>query len=464
AGTALPQGVVEHVHKETEGLPFFLVEYLAVIMSGIGATDGEEWSLPGGVRGLLDSRLASVDGTSRQLLTTAAVIGRSFDFDTLREASGRSEEETVDGLEAVTALGLIREIAADDGERNPTYDFSHEKLRTLVYDQTSLARRRLLHRRVAEALVGRARASGIASATAGQVAYHYRLSGQESEAATYLKLAGEYARSLYANAEALSHFRAALALGHPDTAALHDAIGDMYTLMAEYELAIASYETAAGLCDGTVLATIECKLGAVHNRRGDYDLADSHLQSALNILGEAGPAGERARVLAEWSLTAHQQGRSEHAAALAHDALTLAHATKDVWALTRAHNILGILAGSQRDPATAFHHLEQSLALAEDANDPGARAAALNNLSLLHSAEGNFDQAIDLAETALSLCASQGDRHREAAMHNNLADLLHADGRRDAAMAHLKEAVRIYAEIGVEAGAVQPQIWKLAEW
>ena len=31
-------------------------------------------------------------------------------------------------------------------------------------------------------------------------------------------------------------------------------------------------------------------------------------------------------------------------------------------------------------------------------------------------------------------------------------------------MAHLKQAVVTYAEIGVEAGAVQPQIWKLAEW
>ena len=31
-------------------------------------------------------------------------------------------------------------------------------------------------------------------------------------------------------------------------------------------------------------------------------------------------------------------------------------------------------------------------------------------------------------------------------------------------MAHLKQAVTIYAEFGVEAGAVQPQIWTLAEW
>ena len=32
------------------------------------------------------------------------------------------------------------------------------------------------------------------------------------------------------------------------------------------------------------------------------------------------------------------------------------------------------------------------------------------------------------------------------------------------AMVHLKRAVSIYAEIGVEAGTVRPEIWKLVEW
>jgi tetratricopeptide (TPR) repeat protein len=74
------------------------------------------------------------------------------------------------------------------------------------------------------------------------------------------------------------------------------------------------------------------------------------------------------------------------------------------------------------------------------------------------------ERALSLTESALALCASQGDRHREAALHNNLADLLHALGQTEAAMAHLKQAVSIYAEIGVEAGTVQPEIWKLSEW
>ena len=69
-----------------------------------------------------------------------------------------------------------------------------------------------------------------------------------------------------------------------------------------------------------------------------------------------------------------------------------------------------------------------------------------------------------MAETALALCVSQGDRHREAALQNNLSDLLYAAGQPDAAMAHLKRAVAIFAEIGLEAGDIQPGIWKLVEW
>jgi len=90
--------------------------------------------------------------------------------------------------------------------------------------------------------------------------------------------------------------------------------------------------------------------------------------------------------------------------------------------------------------------------------------AALNNLALACSASGEIEQALRLTETALTLCASQGDRHREAALHNSLADLLYAASQSEAAMSHLKQAVTIFAEIGVEEGTWQPEIWKLVEW
>ncbi len=465
------------LYQETEGLPFFLVEYLTILAKD-GEAAGVDWSMPGGVRGLLQSRLAGVSETGWQLLTTAAVIGRSFDFDTLRAASGRSDEEIVTALEALIEQGLVAEVQGN-GERGLTYDFSHEKLRTLVYEETSLARRRLLHRRVAEALVSRARGRLDLGALAGQIAHHYRLTGQDNEAAEYFKLAGEHARSLYANAEALAHFQAALALGHPDAAALHEAVGDLHTLLGEYSAALTSYETAAALLGGedtgrrgseekvipyASLARVEHKLGNVHHRRGDWELAESYFQAALAAQKKAGPDGESARLYADWSLTAHHQGQTDIALHLAQQARELAESLGDTRALAQVHNILGVLARSQNDSKLACQHLEQSLAMAEALGDPTARIAALNNLALAYGTIGDVERAIQLTETALALCVSQGDRHREAALHNNLADLFHAAGQTEMAMTHLKQAVTIFAEIGAEAGAPQPEIWKLVEW
>jgi DNA-binding SARP family transcriptional activator/tetratricopeptide (TPR) repeat protein len=454
------EGLGQRLYAETEGLPLFVGEYLTAITKGSLAAGDEAWSLPGGVRDLLHGRLGEVGETGWQLLNTAAVIGRSFDFDTVREASGRSEEEAVVALEELTDKGLVEEVQRV-GERSPAYDFGHEKLRALVYEETSLARRRLLHRRVAEALVRRARRRK-AGPLSGQIAHHYRSAGQDAEAAEYFELAGQHARALYANREALAHFKAALALGHPEVAVLHEAIGDLHTLLGEYAEALASYEAAAALGDGSGLTGIERKLGSVYQRLGEWELAESHFEAAL-AQGEAEPAGVRARLHADLGLVAQRQGRQDLALARARRALELAEAAGDEQALTQAHNVLGVLASSGGDLDGARHHLEHSLELAEAAGDPAARVAALNNLALAYRNGGEPEQALQLAETALALCISIGDRHREAALHNNLADLLYVAGRSEDSMRHLTQAVSIFAEVGKE-DELQPEIWKLVEW
>ncbi|HEY6411230.1 MAG TPA: AAA family ATPase [Ktedonobacteraceae bacterium] len=455
---------VDRLYAETEGIPFFLVEYLSAIEKGVLKTEQVDWSLTGGIRGLLSSRLSAVNEIGWQLLNTAAVIGRSFDFDTLREASGRSEDETVTALEDLIAQGLVEEIQRNAGEHQLSYDFSHEKLRAFVYEETSLARRRLLHHRTAEALASHTRGHRDDGPRAGQIAHHYRLAGNDAAAADYFKLAGEYARTLYANAEALAHLQLALALGHPAMASLHEAIGDLYTLLGEYNDALNSYETAAAICAADALARIEHKLGAVYMRRGEWKAAESHLEAALNVSEGQDQPNQQASIYADWSLTVHHQGQARQALELAHRALDLAETSHDTHSLAQAHNMLGMLASHQRLPQEARHHLEQSLALTETLNDPGIRAAALNNLAQAYQSNGELERALALTEDALALCVSQGDRHREAALNDNLADLLHTLGQTEAAMVHLKRAVGIYAEIGVEAGTVQTEIWKLSEW
>lgn len=458
----LPQSIGERLFRETEGLPFFLVEYISALLQNDRIMESQGWSLPGTVRDLIHSRLAEVTETGSQLLTTAAVIGRSFGFDTLREASGRGEEETIDGLESLMAKGLIEEVKVSGDDTEPFYDFRHEKLRNLVYEETSSARRRLLHRRVAEALVNRSRNQQPPARLAGQIAYHYRLGGEAIEASSYFKLAGEYARSIHANTDALNHYRTSLELGHPDRSTLYEATGDLQTLLGEYLAALSSYSLASA--DASSPARLEHKIGNVYQRQGDWEQAESHYQRALDALSELEASGERARILADRSLVAYHCKELTNAKEIALEALHHAEQEKDAYAESQVHNILGILARSEGNFDAAIGHLDHSLAIAEKSQDPGMRVAALNNLALVYGAGKDLLKAIHLTEKALELCILQGDRHREAALHSNLADLLHETNQPEAAIEHLKKSVVIFAEIGENAEDLKPEVWKLVDW
>jgi predicted ATPase len=174
AGAGLPDGIAGRLYHETEGLPLFLAAYVEVLAQEEERGKGGEWPVPRGAADLLRPRLAAVRDAALQALQAAAVIGHSFDLEALQAISGRSDEEVISALEALAQRRIIREVAEDAA---PRYDFTHEKLRGLVYAETSLARRRLLHGRAARSLSERARLRHELAAQAATIGRHFRLAG-----------------------------------------------------------------------------------------------------------------------------------------------------------------------------------------------------------------------------------------------------------------------------------------------
>ena len=427
--TGLDQPAAERVFRESEGLPLFVAELLA---PGVEAS-----SAVGGVRAAFEARLDAVSETSAQVLSAAALIGRTFDADTLRLASGRSEEEVAGALEELSARGVILESDA-------AYDFGHERLRAIAEERIGLARRRLLHRRIAQALQGRRDDTAI-------VARHLELAGDDTAAALAHVAAAEHARSLGAALEAVAHLEAAIALGHPDAAALQEAIADLHTLRGAYKDALAAYAAAGAHDDRAAAGRLEHKLGGVHERRGEWELAERHYEDALTL------GAEEAAVQSDRSRVAWRRGDLDQARTLGFEALRLAEEADAGAAAAQANNILGLL-GCGRE------YFERSLELSSELPDPGVRIAALNNLARDHAAAGDLARAEELIREALTQCSTEGDLHHEAALRNNLADVLHKAGRGDEAMAELKRAVAAFAMIGGEGEDLYPGVWSLAEW
>lgn len=447
-----PAGL-EALLEEAEGLPLYAVEALA-------APDRPPGDVPAGIRALLQARLSALSEIAMQVVGAAAVLGRSFDAEAVRVVSGRSDEETVAALEELERRRIIRET----GEALAGYDFSHARLRDVAHESTSLARRRLLHRRAADVLRG---PTGRALDPLGRLARigtHEQAAGRAPEAATAFREAGELARSLFANREALEYLETALALGHPDGIGLHEAIGDVRMRIGEYGGAIASLEAAAASAEPDRLADIEHRLGRIHLRRGDPIRAEAHLAAATAALEEAGGTDgpRRSRILAERAIAAVRGGRGDQAAGLAAEARALA--AGDAAAEAEADRILGLLARDRGDLDEARAMLEQSLSAASGLADPAASIAAANALALVVADQQDVDLALVLAESALFSARRAGERHLEAAVENNLADMLRSAGRDDEAMEHLRAAVAAFADVGGTPGELEPGIWMLETW
>ncbi len=197
AGRDLGGEDAELIFRETEGNPLFVVEWTRA-----GLAD-DPAHLPPRVQSVIETRFGQLSARAQDLASLAATVGRAFDLDVLARASSSSEEEVVEALDELRDRRMIRELPG------AAFDFSHDKLREAAYLRAGEARRRMLHRRVADAT--ESHATNL-DAVAAELAAHYERAGLADRAAGFYARAAEAAHRVYSNERAIALFEKALGL------------------------------------------------------------------------------------------------------------------------------------------------------------------------------------------------------------------------------------------------------------
>ena len=134
------------VRHRCDGVPLFIEEIVTKLHEQ--PTDGARWArVPDALYEPLFARLRTSDVTI-QVVEAAATIGREFDRDILRSASDMTAADfdaAIHGLENA----LVFEPTGTDSWR-----FRHQLLREVAYELPPPSVQRILHSRVADALVG----------------------------------------------------------------------------------------------------------------------------------------------------------------------------------------------------------------------------------------------------------------------------------------------------------------------
>ena len=419
--------------QRTDGNPFFLEESVRALVETkilVGergayrlAQGFDNVQVPATVQAILASRIDRLPAAQKQLLQSAAVIGKDIPFVLLHAVT----EEAEDGVRRHLALLQSAEFLYETRVfPESEYTFKHALTQEVAYGGLLTDRRRAIHGRIVEA-IERLQGDRLAEQVE-RLAHHALRAELWEKALLYGRQAGAKATARWALRDGSTQLEQAL------TATKHlsqtrEAIAQAIDVRLELRIAIHT------------LGEVERGIGLMHEaeslaerlgdeiRMGKISLL---LSVGLWMLGHSDQAQDpldRARAIAESSdddLLRRQAG--DHLARLHHDrgnyrqaSATLRESLRTFEAAGSSGMFLGVtplvtqsttyLAWSLAELgefAEARRRTEDSLRLAETSDNPLALILACMGLGMVHLRHGNATAAIPVLEQGLQVCYTFG--------------------------------------------------------
>ncbi|HXV42168.1 MAG TPA: AAA family ATPase, partial [Anaerolineae bacterium] len=427
----------EALHTETGGHPFFVAETLKALLEQKvlvpgqteAGTKGLMWRtlagetggrfpflriIPTSVRQAILDRLARLTPTAKALLTSAAVLGQEATFEQLCELSAVDEMAGVETLEELVGRRLLLERE----ELTPTYLIVHDLMRDVLYEETSTARKRLLHRRAMTVLAGAAPA---------RLAYHALAAGAGEAAFRYSVAAGDAAAQLYADTEAVAFYDKALALGARSYLSaekltnLYLKRGRALEHLGFHDKALENYQeldaAAVERQDKPMLLAALVAIGAIRsNPTPVFDLSEAEAvaEKGLTLAQELEDLAAQAKInwtLMQMLIYRNQASDNERALAYGETALALSRqlGLQDQVAVTLNDLQPIYVALAQLEPAKAV--AQEARALFREAGNLPMLAGSYVQAGFIHYILGEFDEALSLMAECQTIAESISNLH-----------------------------------------------------
>ena len=409
SGQAPPNELVSAIYAETEGNPFFVEEVFQHLSEEerLFDDDGrwrgnlrvEELEVPEGVRLVIGRRVERLSSEARQVLTTAAVVGRSFDL-TLLDALGDAEGDALlTALEEAEAARLIQAVASG---REVRWEFSHGLIRQTLENSLSLMRRQRAHLRVAETLerVYGEHVERHASDLA-QHLYQAGMGADPDKTVRFLTLAGDQALNAGTFDEALRQFTEAVSIQEDQE-------------------------------DRRALADLHYKRGLALRSVGRIPEAVAALQPAFDIFAELRDAEGVARTTIDMAdQTSWVQGGPRAAPGVARRGLA-AVGESDTGARCLMLAVLARFSSLAGEPYEVAHEaLKEAESLAAELDRPELTAEALTARTRFHWSYAQFPEGIEVGRRAAAVRNERGEEYEEAENYLFVMGMAWGTGRFD---------------------------------
>jgi len=406
--TQVPPDVVQQILTKAEGNPFFLEELTQAALEHHGAS--QPLVIPDTIQGVLMARLDRLPESPKQLLSTAAVIGRNVPrwlLDMPWEGSGDLDTH----LRVLQRLEFLYEYVASD---EPTYHFKHALTRDVAYESLHLQRRQSLHAAAGRGL--EERYAGRLEDAVEHLAYHYAHSTVSAKAVTYLTQLADRAARSHAHTEAMTALRQALEhatrlpAGERERCRLDLIIRLTFSLsvLGRFQeclsFILASQEDFARLDEPALMSQYYFRLGITYNYLGDYTQGTQSAQRALEAAQRCSDTAILGKAYYVSAMAAYMTGQFPQSAAYGQQAVAGLEQTAEWHYLGLAYYFVGISHGLMGNFHVACEALDRLEALGQTIGDARLQSFAAHSLGWIYAMQGHWDVGIAACQRSLA-CA-----------------------------------------------------------
>jgi len=429
------------------GNPLFIEEIVrGLVELGVVQHDGQQWQvvagqatvgIPATIQAMLLTRVDRLPNEIRRLAQEASVIGPRFDATLLRAVT--TDPARLDaGLELLCDAEIIVEVAGAGSISSRCYRFTQTLLQDVIYQNLLLQRRSEMHGKIAIAFERICGDSPERLEDLTVLGHHFGQSTMRDKGARYLLQAGDRARIIFANDDALRFYEQALAsLDAADLTPLGleiaERVADLSGSTGRREVAHENYgsilQAYRKTGDRVACARVLRKVGRLFWDAGNRGNAESHYADAAMLLEGADEPIEQAHLWQERGRLAFRTGDHVRAAEWAEKALDCARVLTEqspetardaAIAMAEALNTKGVALARLGRGLEAVREVERSIEVAEAAGLPGAACRGYTNLSVLYTTISPA-RAMEVCRRGLEVSQRIGDLGFQARLLTNLA-------------------------------------------
>ncbi len=448
----LPPPFIEAITTRAEGNPFYIEELLSYLQDrGVAPGDMAAFArleLPASLSSLILSRIDQLTITQQTTLKVASVIGRDFRFAWLWGVyPGLGEPERV--RQDLDWLAWLNITPLDTPYPDLRYLFNHATTQQVIYESLSFTVREQLHEQLAAWLEARMNGAG----SLDLVAYHYGRSANTDKQREYFRKAGDAAAARYANAAAIQYYERLLGLLPPaEQAPVLIALARILANTSAWDAAEARYREVLALTEGTVGARWHAQallgLGFTIRSRMRYEEAMVWLERARSEFAGLGDREGLSETVLEIGRTYWYQGKGDQAQRMAEQTLALEGENGDKPRIALALHVLGMVALSKLDFATAREWWFKSLDVKREIGDKPGVASTTTSLAVVAFLTGRLDEARTLATESVTIHQELQARWEYALSRTILGFVLATQGEAARARTIQYENLSLFAELG----------------